>query len=542
MKDATIAPAHRASRDRWILAGILAVGVFLRVSTIDTRGLWLDEAVSLDQANRTLAGTIATQVGGVHPPLFHILMHFWIQLVGTGEVALRSFALLFGVAAIAAAWWAGRVLIGPRVGLLAAAIVAVSPYQVWYSQEARMYTMMLFFAMLSLGFLGLAIREGTPGRWTAYFAVTILGLYSHYFFAFLVAGEVVYVVVFEVFGRLGRMKLEGTRRSSWRHPWRAFSDVPLLGPWLVATVAMAVTLGAWVAYAVVLPQFAAGGSPLIGSITSSGLGYGQLPPSFAVRFNDVVLTLVELTAGFHPSPVMFGLVATWPLLIYVMLLMLGRISPLRRETIMLIWCSSGMLMVWALGQWQGQVLASRYFMALSAPVVLLGARLLDLIPARARTAMVIAGVALALVGWADQSIDPANMMRYDDREAIAYVAGSQRPGDVIVYEPFYTDVLFNYYLPKSLVAYEFPQRGVLGEVRNSKSLIGQDLSRVTAGSKRVWLVLGFQDIAALRGDAYNTTEWLLRNGFTRTLDRTMTNVEVLRFDAAPAPTTAGGTP
>jgi hypothetical protein len=58
----------------------------------------------------------------------------------------------------------------------------------------------------------------------------------------------------------------------------------------------------------------------------------------------------------------------------------------------------------------------------------------------------------------------------------------------------------------------------------------------------VWLVLGFQDIAALRGDAYNTTEWLLRNGFTRTLDRTMTNVEVLRFDAAPAPTTAGGTP
>ena len=535
-------PTRRMPSDSWLLAAILAAGFVLRVATIDTRGLWLDEAVSLDQASRTLAGTIATQVGGVHPPLFHILMHFWIQLVGTGEVALRSFALLFGMAAIAAAWWAGRVLLSRRAGLLAAGIIALSPYHIWYSQEARMYTMMLFFALLSLGWLGLAIRHGTPGRWTAYFVVTLLGLYTHYFFAFLVIGEVLHFVVFEVFGRLGRLKREGRRRTTWSRPWRVFSDVPLLAPWLVAMAALAVTLGAWVTYAVVLPQFV-GDSPLIGSITSSGLGYGQLPPSFAVRFNDVVLMLVELTLGFHPSPVMFGLVATWPLIIYLMLLLLGRISPLRRETVMLVWCSSGMVLVWAIGQWQGQVLASRYLMALSAPVVLLAARLLDRIPARARMAIAVAGVALALVGWADQSFDQANMMRYADREAIAYVASNQRPGDVIVYEPFYTDVLFAYYLPKNLVAYEFPQRGVLGDARNSKGQIGQDLTRVTVGSRRVWLVLGFQDIAALRGDAYNTTQWLQRNGFVRALDRPMSNVEVLRFDAAGgAAAAAGGTP
>ena len=533
-------------RAAWWLAGIVSAGLALRVATIDSRGLWLDEVVSLDQAGRSLAGVVGTQVGGVHPPLFHVLMHFWILALGTGEVAVRSYALLFGVAAIFAAFWAGRVLFEQtRAGLLSAGVVAFSPYFIWYSQEARMYSMMLFFGLLSVGCLALSLRHGTPARWTAYFAVTLLGLFSHYFFAFLVIGEVLYFVVFEVFGRLAALGPE--RRARWSRPWRAFSDLPALAPWLVAVVAMGLALGAWVIWAVILPEVTAGKGPLISSITSSGLGYGQLAPSFAVRFNDVVLVLVEMTTGFHPEPAMFGLVAMWPLIIYLTLLLLGRLSPMRRETVLLVWCASGALLVFAIGQWQGQVLASRYFMALAAPAALLVARLVDRIPARGRAVIVTIGVALALVAWTDQSFDRANVMRYDDREAIAYVARIYRPGDVIVYEPFYTDVIFAYYLPKDLVAYDFPQRGDFGVVRNAKGQIGQDLARVTASSRRVWLVLGYQNIAALRGDTYNTTQWLLRNGFALRQHKALDQVEVLRFDATALPgsaatPTAGVTP
>ena len=531
---------HPRVREAWTLAAIVVAGLALRLSTIATRGLWLDEVVSIDQAGRSLSAAIMTQVGGVHPPLFHILMHYWIGLFGTGEVAVRSFALLFGVAAIVAAYWAARTLFDGRVGLIAAGIVALSPYHIWYAQEARMYTMMLFFGLLSVGCLGLAVRRGTPGRWTAYFGVTLLGLFTHYFFAFLVLGEVLYFLVFEVFGRLSALRREGRRSTSWKRPWRVFSDVPALGPWLVAMVAMSLALGAWVTWAIILPQVTMGGSPLIGSITSAGLGYGQAAPSFAVRFNDVVLTLVEMTSGFHPEPVMFGLVATWPVIIYLMLLLLGRLSPMRRETVMLVWCTSGILVVWALGQWQGQVLASRYFMALAAPAGLLVARLLDRIPLRARTAIALVGIALAVVAWTDQSFDRANMMRYDNREAISYVARNYRAGDAIVYEPFYTDVLFAYYLPKSLTAYDFPQRGDFGTVRNSKAQIGQDLQRVAGTSRRTWLVLSYQNISALRGDAYNTTQWLLRNGFVLRQHLRLNQVEVLRFDSARP--SAGATP
>ena len=535
------------SRVAWWLTGIAAAGLALRIATINTRGLWLDEVVSLDQAGRSLTGVIATQVGGVHPPLFHILMHFWIGAFGTGEVVVRTYAMLFGVAAIFAAFWAGRALFEQdRAGLISAAVVAFSPYFIWYSQEARMYSMMLFFGLLSVGCLALAVRRGTPARWTAYFAVTLLGLFSHYFFAFLVIGQVLYFLTSEVFGRLAALGPE-RRRARWTRPWRVFRDVPSLAPWLVTIVAMAIILGAWVGWAVILPEVTAGNGPLISSITSSGLGYGQSAPSFAVRFNDVVLVLVEMTAGFHPEPAMFGLVAMWPLVIYLALLVLGRLSPMRRETVLLVWCTSGFLLVFAIGQWQGQVLASRYFIALAAPAALLVARLVDRVPGTGRSIIIGIGIVLALVAWTDQSFDRHNMMRYDNRDAIAYVADNYRPGDVIVYEPFYTDVIFAYYLPRDLVAYDFPQRGDFGVVRNAKAQIGQDLARVTASSRRVWLVLGYQNIAALRGDTYNTTQWLLRNGFAQRQHKVLDQVEVLRFDATALPgsiatPTAGGTP
>ncbi len=91
-----------------------------------------------------------SQVGGTHPPLFHVLMNLWISWFGVGETAIRSFALVFGVLSIPLAYWVGRVAYDRLVGLIAATIITFSPFNIWYSQEARMYTMLMFFA-LALG-------------------------------------------------------------------------------------------------------------------------------------------------------------------------------------------------------------------------------------------------------------------------------------------------------------------------------------------------------------------------------------------------------
>lgn len=529
------APAGARWRFDWTLLSIVVAAAVLRIATIDTRGLWLDEAVTVDQTTRSLLGAIFTQVGGTHPPLFHILMHYWIGAFGLSEVALRSFGLLFGMLAIPAAYWAGRVLYDRRVGLVAAGLLAISPYHIWYSQEARMYTMMMFFGLLSVGFLALAIERNRVWYWLAYFLVTLLGLFTHYFFAFLVVGQVLYFLIFEVFGTQIQRGRQGTRSASLRRPWRIFVDVPQLGPWLEVNTVMAAALLAWAEWAVFFPPDNEI-SPLLKSVSSGGLGYGQVAPSFAVRFNDVGAMIVELLAGFHPSPVMFTLVAMWPLWIYAMLMLFDYLGPIRRRTTMLVWAVSGIPMVWAIGQWQGQVLASRYAMALAAPLVLLCARLMSRMPQRILSGVLSVVIVVSLVAWADQSFDTANEMRYDNREAITTIVDSYQPGDVVIYEPFYVDVIFNYYLPKSIPSYGFPQYGLYGRLRSGKAQLGQDLDRVVGPSRRVWVFLSFQDVSSIRGDAYNTTMWFARNGFRVKQDRPLNKVRLIEFEATAART------
>lgn len=531
--------AARRAADRkrpfyaWSLFGIFVLGVGLRILTMDTRGLWLDEAVTVDQTARPLWQVILTQVGGTHPPLFHILMHFWEHAFGLSEVALRSYALLFGAAAIPLAYWAGMRFYDRRTGLIAALILALSPYHIWYSQEARMYSMLMFFGLLSITTLMLAIRHNTWLRWLAFFVVTFLGTFSHYFFAFLVIGEALFFFFFEIVARERDLGRRGERRATLARPWLMFKDIPQLAGWLSTNLVIAVSAYAWLYWAVFfIPKEI---SPLLLSVSSGGLGYGQPGPSFAIRFNDVGMMLVEALTGFHPSQAMFALVAMWPLMIYLLLLLFDLAGPVNRRTSLLLCSASGIPMIWTIGQWQGQALASRYSMAVLAPVVILSAAVISWMPRRSRFVVLIAGALVALVAYTDQSFNPNNVMRYDNRRAIAYVAQKFKPGDIIIYEPFYTDVLFRYYLPKYLPAYDFPQHGFNGTVRDAKVQIGQDLSRVVTTAPRVWFVLSFQNIAKLRGDAYNTEMWFLRNGYKVKRNIQMNQVQVIQYERVAPP-------
>jgi hypothetical protein len=526
-------PRTRPSRvqTRAALFALLVAGSFLRFSTIDSRGLWVDEAVTIHQTTRSLGFAIASQIDDIHPPLFHILTWAWIRVWGAGEVAVRSLSTLFGIAAILAAAWVGTLLFDRRAGLLAACVVTFSPFHIWYSQEARMYSMLFFFSLMSLGFFALAIKRNRLRDWFGYAVMTACGMFVHYFFLFLVAGEAAYFLLFEVAGRETRMGREkGPERTSLL-PWRLFRQVPELAPWLTVNILLVAGLVAWMAKAVIFLPAGAPTNGLFASLSSSGLGYGHTAPSLAVRFNDVGLTVAQIAVGFHPGWVMYGLVAAWPLLVYLGMLLVDH-AKLSAESALLLFAASGIFVIWAIGQWQGQILAARYMMPLTAPIVLLVARGLSVAEPRSMVVALVLGIGLMVLAWADQSLNPQNMIRYDDREAIRYVMRDYRPSDVILYEPFYMDAVFDYYLPRGPVAYSFPRRGADGRVRNWQSELGRDLDRIIGPSHRVWLVLGFQDVPQMRGDAYNTEWWLLRNGFHVARRVHLTRVQVLRFDGS----------
>src|SRR3954454_658255 len=156
-----LAGAARArSRAFWILAGLTVLGAALRFSTLGFQSYHHDEIVTASRVLRVGFGHAMDAVGFSEsaPPLYYALAWIWTQVAGTGEWGLRSLSAVAGVATIPAAYFIGRELRGARAGVIGAALVAVNPMLLWYSQEARAYSLLAFFCALSLLFCVRALQ------------------------------------------------------------------------------------------------------------------------------------------------------------------------------------------------------------------------------------------------------------------------------------------------------------------------------------------------------------------------------------------------
>jgi uncharacterized membrane protein len=159
-----------------LLGGVLLLATFLRFFWLDHHSIWLDEAASYDYASRPLAAIFS--LPDHHPPLYYLSLHYWMAGFGDSEVSLRALSAVLGVLAVALVFTLGKELFGPRAGLLAALVAALSPFWVWYAQEARMYAMVVFFALLAANCLVRAMRTSKPGWWLGYVLTTTLMLYA----------------------------------------------------------------------------------------------------------------------------------------------------------------------------------------------------------------------------------------------------------------------------------------------------------------------------------------------------------------------------
>jgi len=181
----------------WALAGLTALGLAVRFASLGVQSYHHDEVIT---AARVISGDFANMLGQVkesesNPPLYYVLAWGWAKAFGTGEAGLRSLTALFGAATIPVAYLICRELASKRAGLIAAAIVAVNPMLIWYSQEARSYALLVFFGALALFFFVRALRTHR-GRDLALWALaSALALCSHYFAIFAVAIEAVWLLV-----------------------------------------------------------------------------------------------------------------------------------------------------------------------------------------------------------------------------------------------------------------------------------------------------------------------------------------------------------
>lgn len=176
----------------WWLAACLVVGAGIRFATLSQQSFWIDEAATWNVVHGSLGHAVSTVPRTEStPPLYYVILWVWSRLFGTSEAGLRSLSALCGTFAIPVAWQLGRRLYSVRVAVIAAALVAVNPLLVWFSQEARAYSLLVLMGALTLLTLVRALETPSGGRVLAWGIVCALALCTHYFAAFLVAPEAV---------------------------------------------------------------------------------------------------------------------------------------------------------------------------------------------------------------------------------------------------------------------------------------------------------------------------------------------------------------
>jgi mannosyltransferase len=198
-----------ARRDRSIigLGLILLLAFALRWSHLGARNLWFDEAWSWYVSRQPVSVILEEGRSNIHPPFLHIVLKVWTALFGESRVALRMPSLLANVGTIGLTYVLGRWMLSRRVALLAAFFLALSPHQVFYAQEARMYalvTVLTVGAVLAhvrllreMGMLAGAVARASSGRrllgWAFIYMLSgALALYTHVFGALVLTALAVH--------------------------------------------------------------------------------------------------------------------------------------------------------------------------------------------------------------------------------------------------------------------------------------------------------------------------------------------------------------
>jgi len=472
-----------------LLLALAAYG--LRLHGLTAQSLWRDEVDALRFALASPDQLLSTfSQPGQNGPLYFLLLRGWVALAGSGEFSLRYSSLLPGVVSVALTFALGRRLFGQRVGLMGAALVAASPYLVWYGQEVKMYALLTALALLSL--YGLHRATGGRARWWIVVVIaTSLAMYNHILAALLIPLQAALLLVWWPGGRrawlgaaaaFAALTLPYLPLLAWQLPMAltpaetGYPFMPLQTMLMVLLNGYSIGLVPWGSTAVLLPF---GLLMLVGAVTQA-----QAPR----RQRDVAALLL------------------WLFLPVVLVFAISLIRPLFTDRY-LVWVAPAFYLLVALGI-AGLARFMRVPLSHSnsisrwlGPVLLAGLLALD-----------VQGV----------HVQETTPFKSDFRSAAAYVAAHIQPGDLVIFQMPYIRYTFEYYYrgPTYAWAEGLWTNGGLSQADADAALRGQ-----TMGFDAVWLIESESEMWDQRG---LVRRWLEAHGQVD-LRAEFMRVDVTRF-------------
>lgn len=167
------------------LLAILVAGFALRIYHLDVFSVWIDEANTVRIARMGWGDMITALSLDSSPPLYYLLLRFWMALFGEGPSAVRLLSVIFGTGLVFYIYVVGRRFFSQETGLIAAALLAVAPAQILHAQQCRMYTLLPLFALGAFHCLKNA-SDTDSKAWLSGWCICMIGaLYTHNYGFFL---------------------------------------------------------------------------------------------------------------------------------------------------------------------------------------------------------------------------------------------------------------------------------------------------------------------------------------------------------------------
>ncbi len=479
---------HRRYYIQWALVGLLLAAFALRVFTITTQSLWRDEVDALRFASAPWRDILHTiEEPGWNGPLYFIFLRGWVELTGRSEFALRYFSLLFGVIAVALAWALGRRLSSWITALALAGLFTLSPYFIWYSQEAKMYTLVLALAVLAVyalhrALLGCSTFRRRMGWWAVVVVGTSLAIYCHILAALLIPVEMVLALVWG----------PRSHRSGW---------------WVGAGLAFA-----WLTF----PYLPALRWELPLVFKPAQTGYAFYP------FNQI---LFEMLNRFGTG--VSGLVRTTALWPFVLLLVAGIVwgqAAWTDRALLLVWLLVPPLAIFLISL-NHPLFTDRYLIWIGPAFYLLVAMGAMAIARLWKPLGVVAFAAIAGILLAGTYFQSAVQIKSDVRDATHYMEAHLAPDDLVIFQIPYMHYSFEYYDPHPMQWRE----GLYTNYGMSEADVDKQMRELIAGHQTVWL---FASEMAMWDNRLLVYHWLESHG--RQTDRAdFTLVSVYRFQFDP---------
>ncbi len=436
---------------------IIVSGLFIRIHHLGEESLWLDEGHSIRMAKLPVSQMVEEIAANKHPPVYFLALHGWISIFGDSEFSVRALSAIFGVLAIALLYQVASLLFDRTTSLLAALLLALSSFNLFYSQETRMYSLLTFLSLGSMYYFIKWLSGGKKWASVGYLVFSTLLIYTQNFGFFIILAQNIYLA--------GLLLHPRSRSGTPLKSWIILQSLLILFylPWMGILIKQILTMdsGSW---SVPRPSW-------------KGLLYSF--KCFSGSFWLLGISLPLAFYGVFPHPaggdrgredVVSARVIT------------DRDS--ERICFLSIWLLSLVLIPFLISQFGSSIYVHRATVLATLPWYILVARGINRIRFRYLRLVIV----IVIIGFSLFSIKEYFIKDQKDqwREAIDYIDTYTRKGDLIyLYGNSPYENVFSYYYKRC----GLPDKSITVSVMPITGLSDDELAAVAKEFDRVWMIL-----------------------------------------------------